>query len=50
MLKEQIVEKDIYKCNYCGRIFNIRDALLAKGNLYLCSMTCVLNYDKGVKK
>jgi hypothetical protein len=40
------IYKGTYKCNYCGDIFTEEYAWLKKGNIYLCSMDCVLAYDK----
>ena len=35
-----------YICNWCGNIYNLADATRAKGNQFLCSMKCVLDYSE----
>jgi transposase-like protein len=39
------IGKEEYRCNQCGRDYSIRNAIPAKGNVYFCSMECVLNYE-----
>jgi hypothetical protein len=42
---EQKKQNDKYVCNWCGKVYDIRDATLAKGNHFMCSMQCVLEYE-----
>jgi len=46
MLKVNQLDAETYVCNQCGKTYDIRNALLDKGNTYLCSMKCVLEYDR----
>ena len=48
MLNVNKLDTETYVCNYCGKTYNIRDAIIDKGNIFLCSMKCVLDYDKEV--
>ncbi len=40
------VPKGKYVCNFCGRIYDAIEAYHLRGNYYLCSKECVLEYDK----
>lgn len=40
------IDKNLYVCNQCGCIYDVRQATLDKGNEYFCSIKCVLLYDK----
>jgi hypothetical protein len=50
MLKVQHIETEKYICNQCGNPYNIRDAIVSRGNIYFCSSKCVLKYDKELEE
>ncbi len=41
-LEVQKVDSKTYICNQCRKEYNIDDAWYAKGNIYFCSMGCIL--------
>lgn len=44
-LEVKQVGTERYICNRCGIEYDIRDALIRKGNTYFCGMKCVLEYE-----
>ena len=39
-----------YVCNFCGKVYDIRDIVWTKGNTYFCSFGCVVDYDRHIKE
>ena len=46
---QRIDDTEFYICNWCKNSFNIRDGVIARGNVYFCSGKCVLDYDRYLK-
>lgn len=46
MLEVKQIHDGIFKCNWCNKAFNIKDALVHKGNQYFCSIECILKYSE----
>ena len=44
MLSQQKVNSNTYICNLCGKHYTLEDMIQTKGNHFMCSMKCILEY------